>query len=300
MKLFLVLTTLLGLFGSLSVSAFPLSYPQEALQEPGDDDDAPKTKYNFEAIVKFDNCSGSLVRFETSENSDKALVLTNGHCVQFSRFSHFMPQDHFMSHKPVDRRVYLLDPAEEKTFATLHTTEIVYATMTGTDVAFYEVSLTYGEIEKQFGVKALTMSPKASKPADAVQVVSGLFRSGLSCDVERIVPKIKEAGYVWTQSPKLGKECTLISGMSGSPVLSLDHQIVGIANTGNEDGEKCTLNNPCEVEDDGSVRVDKGRNYGQQTHLVYSCLNKLRQIDVSVPGCSLFHENARSFKAALN
>src|SRR5262245_54346215 len=36
---------------------------------------------DFTAIVALSNCSGSLVRFTTSQPTDKAMVLSNGHCV---------------------------------------------------------------------------------------------------------------------------------------------------------------------------------------------------------------------------
>ncbi len=36
-------------------------------------------QYDFEGIVALSNCSGSLIRLENSKDSDKAMVLTNGH-----------------------------------------------------------------------------------------------------------------------------------------------------------------------------------------------------------------------------
>ena len=35
----------------------------------------------YDAIVALDNCSGSLVRFPGAADTDKAVVLTNGHCI---------------------------------------------------------------------------------------------------------------------------------------------------------------------------------------------------------------------------
>ncbi|MFK0247149.1 hypothetical protein ACIQUM_20845 [Amycolatopsis azurea] len=40
--------------------------------------------------------------------------------------------------------------------------------------------------------------------------------------------------------------------------------IVGVHSTGNDSGEQCTANNPCEVAADGTVSVHQGARYGQQ------------------------------------
>ena len=37
---------------------------------------------NFEGIVALSNCSGSIVRYESSRDDDQAMVLTNGHCYE--------------------------------------------------------------------------------------------------------------------------------------------------------------------------------------------------------------------------
>ena len=38
--------------------------------------------YDFEGIVKLSNCSGSLVQFSGQPDTAKAVVMTNGHCIQ--------------------------------------------------------------------------------------------------------------------------------------------------------------------------------------------------------------------------
>ncbi|HET6988105.1 MAG TPA: hypothetical protein VFI00_15880 [Kribbella sp.] len=60
-----VTTTLLG---TSSAQAF-----EPAVQAPGAD---------FTGIAALSNCSASLVRYAQSASTDKALVLTNGHCYE--------------------------------------------------------------------------------------------------------------------------------------------------------------------------------------------------------------------------
>ncbi|WP_208905911.1 hypothetical protein [Streptomyces melanosporofaciens] len=62
--------------------------------------------------------------------------------------------------------------------------------------------------------------------------------------------------------------------------------VVGIHNTHNDAGEKCTDNNPCEVGPDGTVTAVRGRGYGQQVYMIASCLTEGR-LDLSHPGCTL-------------
>ncbi len=38
--------------------------------------------YDFEGIIKLSNCSGSLIQFSGQPDTAKAVVMTNGHCIQ--------------------------------------------------------------------------------------------------------------------------------------------------------------------------------------------------------------------------
>ena len=82
--------------------------------------------------------------------------------------------------------------------------------------------------------------------------------------------------------------CETIGGTSGSPiVLAGTDQTIGINNTGNEDGEKCTMNNPCEIDRDGKMTADRGASYGQNVALIYSCLDSQLRLDLSLKTCRL-------------
>jgi hypothetical protein len=62
---------------------------------------------------------------------------------------------------------------------------------------------------------------------------------------------------------------------------------VGINNTGNDDGARCTLNNPCEVDQNGNTTVHPGQSYGEETYWFTTCLSPSNAIDLSVRGCLL-------------
>jgi hypothetical protein len=50
----------------------------------------------------------------------------------------------------------------------------------------------------------------------------------------------------------------------------------------------CTLNNPCEVDQNGKTTATKGQSYGQETYWFTTCLaSGGRTLDLNVPGCLL-------------
>ena len=60
-------------------------------------------------------------------------------------------------------------------------------------------------------------------------------------------------------------------------------------NTGSDDGQQCTMNNPCEQSTDGSIFAQKGLSYGQQTYRFYGCMNAAGKLDMNTRGCELLH-----------
>lgn len=62
---------------------------------------------------------------------------------------------------------------------------------------------------------------------------------------------------------------------------------MAVNNTGNEDGGRCTDNNPCEVSQNGTVTVRKGINYGQQTYQIPACFGLDNKLDLGRSGCVL-------------
>jgi V8-like Glu-specific endopeptidase len=269
----------------LSQSAFALPLPRK----DGSNVRIPISfgqAYDFEGIVALSNCSGSLFRFETSVDTDKAMILTNGHCVH----TDMIEPGKFVSNEPSTRKFDLLERSGNE-IGTVRATKLVYATMTKTDIGIYELSETYAEILKKHNIRPLTLSSQKTAVAQDIEVVSGYWTRGYTCSVEAFVPKLLEDDYVWEDSLRYSRPgCETIGGTSGSPIVAKGTKtIIGVNNTGNEDGEKCTMNNPCEVDTAGAVSFEQGLSYGQQTYWIYSCVNSKREIDLTVSGCQLPH-----------
>jgi len=160
--------------------------------------------------------------------------------------------------------------------------------MTNTDVSLYRLTQTFATIRTNTGVSPLTIS--ATHPADGISmfIASGFFARIWNCSINGFVATMREDQWTWHDSLRYSPGCDTIHGTSGSPVVSVaSGELVGINNTGNDNGQMCTLNNPCEVDPNGTTHAYFGQTYGQETYWFTTCLNSARQIDLTVTGCLL-------------
>ncbi|GAA4551501.1 S1 family peptidase [Amycolatopsis samaneae] len=238
----------------------------------------------FAGTVALSNCSGSVVKPAGTPDTAPALVLSNGHCLESG-----MPRPgQVIVNRASSRSFSLLSPDGQRSLGALRAKKIVYGTMTDTDVSLYQVSTTYAQIKRQYGITALELSN--AHPADGVRmdVVSGYWKQIYSCTVNGFVHELRENGWVWKDSIRYTPDCQTIGGTSGSPVVETSTgKVIGVNNTRNENGEECTLNNPCEVDESGNVTVHPDTPYGQETYGIPACLTQANEIDLARPGCSL-------------
>ena len=262
-----VATTLLG---TSAAQAY-----EPAVQAPGAD---------FTGIAALSNCSASLVRYAESVSTDKALVLTNGHCYEGG----FLQPGQVLVNKASTRSITLLKPDSSRA-GTVRADKILFGTMTKTDMIVYQVNETYASIKTRLNVTPLTLAKQGPADGAGMAVVSGYWKRIYTCSVQATIPQLREGDWTWQNSIKYQQPgCETIGGTSGSPVVSTSTgEVIGVNNTGNEDGQQCTINNPCEVDADGNVTVDQGAAYGQQTWWLYTCLTANRTIDLNRSGCEL-------------
>jgi trypsin-like peptidase len=235
------------------------------------------------STIALSNCSASLVRFPSSQDADAAMMLTNGHCYEGG-----MPgPGAVLTDRTSSRSGTLLDAAGGS-LGTVRADRLIYATMTGTDVALYRLNETFAAIQNRTGATAMTI--RDSKPADgtAMFIPSGYWERVWECSIEGFVHELREADWTFSDSVRYRKPCETIGGTSGSPIVdSATREVIGVNNTSNEDGGQCTLNNPCEVDAEGNVTVDRGRSYGQQTYWFTTCTGTGSALDLTRPGCLL-------------
>lgn len=266
---------------------------------------ATQTAPRFNGLVRFDKiCSTSIIRFHQSLKTDKALMLANAHCI---RIHPELFPDHLKSAaQTVDDQkvgaflvnfdiknnwVYDVELVNYKKNITYKTKakHVLYATHTLTDLALFELSETFAELETK-GILSLTLSERPAKVNEKIVIVSALFDHQFVCSVDGIVPVILTNRTYFRNAVRYSKECAVYKGTSGSPVISLKTgEVVAINSFRNEPSDKnCIDAGICEV-DGADVHVGKIKSgYGMEVHQIYSCLDENRKINLNKPGCKLY------------
>ncbi|MFH9606675.1 alpha/beta fold hydrolase [Streptomyces sp. NPDC017448] len=231
--------------------------------------------------VKLPNCSASLVRPRTARDEDKALLLTNGHCHPEGRPK---PGEVITGEgAPIEGSV--LSPAGRELGPV--TGRVLYATMTGTDITLAQLDSTYADIRQKYKIEAFPLASTGPVPGQKIKVASSFLESVWSCRAEAVVPTLKEGDYTSTDAIRYAKECNTQPGSSGSAVVDAEtRELVAVNSTSNRDGEKCELNNPCEIDETGTT-VHQGRGYATQTAAIAACIGAGNTIDLKRQECTL-------------
>ncbi|MFI2346714.1 serine protease [Streptomyces sp. NPDC019443] len=273
----------LGLLGASTAPAVAAAGQDAASRATATASQVDARAVDFAGTVALSNCSGSVVRMPASEPDDPALVLSNGHCIE----SGFPAAGEVIVDQPSSRSFGLLNSAGSRV-ATLRASKIAYATMTDTDVSLYQLTSTYQQIQSRYGIKALELGAAHPVQGTAIKVVSGYWKRIYSCNIDGFAYRLKEGEWTWKDSVRYTSSCDTIGGTSGSPVIdNATGKVVAVNNTGNEDGRRCTDNNPCEVDENGTVTVRHGINYAQETYGIVPCVGLDNKIDLGRPGCVL-------------
>ncbi len=275
-------TLAVGLAAGALAAAGALTTPTVVAAAPAPEKHAAAVDYT--GILALNNCSGALVRVPGSSDDDPALALTNGHCSEKG-----MPDPGTVNvNQPSSRTFDLLAPDGQSTLGTLTANEILYNTMTDTDVTLYRLNTTYRQILQTYDTPALELSTTHPTQGSDIDVISGYWQRTYSCSIDGFVYRLKEDGWTWKDSIRYTSACDTIGGTSGSPIVDpASGKVVGINNTGNDSGGQCTLNNPCEVDENGNITVHQGISYGQQTYILANCIGAGSTVNLDDPGCQL-------------
>jgi len=274
--------------GAAPAVAAPVSADTKAVVKTATVADTKAAAPTLQAVtlagtVALSNCSGSVVRFPNSLDTDPALVLSNGHCLTTG----FPEPGEVLTNQSSSRTFGLLNSSGTRV-ATLRASKLAYGTMTDTDVSIYQLTSTYASIKSSYGISALTVADTHPTAGTAITVASGYWKTLYNCSIDGFVYRLKEGDWTWKDSVRYTSACQTIGGTSGSPVIDQSTgKVVAVNNTGNEDGERCTENNPCEVDESGNVTVREGINYAQEIYNIPACFTTGNQLNLSAAACTL-------------
>jgi hypothetical protein len=244
-------------------------------------------------------CSASLVTLKGRSNSAPALVLSAGHCSD--RGSIQIPlRDKTLAAPDAGEVLYRLNDKRPLTLETgnsaaprtcIETEEIVYGTLTGSDILLLRLTETYDQIEARTGVRPFLISNDVSiRSGTPVRSPSSLFQDDRECAVEQTVEGLKEGRWLWGPVMRLTMSCDIPHGLSGAPLLRMNSdEVIGVMGTASDgDASPCEFNNPCEMKAGATPEpTQRGQAYAHFVHQFYSCLDADRNVDLDVPGCEL-------------
>lgn len=237
----------------------------------------------FTGTARLPGCSGAVVRWPAALDTDRAVVLTNGHCVRHP----FLGAREVLVDQERWTRVDLLDGRGDVA-RTVRGVRLQYASMYRTDVAILSLRETYADLAED-GVTPFGLATEGPSRGERVRIPSGYWTEQRACATRGTAHRLHERAWDWWDSIRLPARdgCAIRGGYSGSPVVSRETGlVVGVANTGYVGGRRC-IDSACEEDRDGRVVMKKDMNYGQQTAWLLGCLDGGRVLDLDVPGCRL-------------
>lgn len=224
--------------------------------------------HNMNGLAIVASCSGAVVKKMNSLPKDQVLVVTNGHCLDMksllSRESYYLKPGEIISNIKANqiKEAPVISIFSATKTHLVELSEIVFATMTGTDVSVLKLNITYKELMDKYQITPKLFNANIDLQNVNIQVHASYYNRMQNCKIINRV-NLKEGEYSTHKALKFSSECSIYNGYSGSAVL-VDNQIVGLANTHFSGNDKlCSLNNPCEISTDGVTLPNQiGQSYG--------------------------------------
>ena len=267
--------------------------------------------FNFNAVARYRGCTAFIFRLKNMPLSQKALLMTNGHCsgvgtarlpkpwqIELLIGASVLPAPEVVVYKEFahSRQVQIWDKDGQRNAPWLSSYDVLYATATGRDIAIFKLGYTYERLSREFGVEALVLSEHEPASGTEVGVLAILGDKGgkakegrgYRCAIDKKVDFVQAGGWVWENSIRLTPECRTVGGTSGGPVVDIQTgKVVALNNARNiSGGDSCGVFDPCEwnLQEGKTVTTQA---YAQPIHDLYGCFDQKYKFDLSLESCLL-------------
>lgn len=255
-------------------------------------------KYNGVGLLEFaSNWSCTAFFIKTGNNPQApAYAVTNGHCYDGS--NGLLGANEIIVNRP-SRLVFKLNYFANETdrVRSIGVRRVAYATMKNTDLAILELDTTFDRLVKE-GFTPLTIDKNPVRVGEPVEVIgipmdrvdpAKTYLHKAVCAIGQSA-NVREDVYNWKDSVR--NRCSVVGGMSGSPMISVkSNRVVAIVNTGVNDEAlpqpECSLNRPCEVSKDGNIATLTNENYAQKASKIPYCFNRRGIFNLKLRSCGL-------------
>ena len=134
---------------------------------------------------------------------------------------------------PALRTFNLLPSSGTGTLGTLRSASLMYATMTGTDMAIYKLTSTYARIAARFGVAPLTITDTHPRPARPSPLPRASGAASTPAPSTSSLPELREgAGAGGTRSATRSRAARLLAVRPARRSSCRYQRVIGINNTG--------------------------------------------------------------------
>ena len=251
------------------------------------------------AALQF-GCNGTVFIMPGMTDQRNVLVLTNGHCIGLGGFQwqgssfpapgEFLIDRDLQTHEKTKLAIFK-HPGQDPTIFSIE--KIVFATLTGSDLAIVQINTTYAEL-RRLGYRIFTIAQSLPPNGTTLYFLSYTVKHEGICAVAKTVAALVEGPFESNNVLKLtlDKRCGVPPGVSGTAGLqSGSDQIYAAANTEYTGPDKnCDIMNPCERDADTGALIFgvPGQAYAIPTSPLHACYDAASaQFNFKLAGCAL-------------
>lgn len=239
--------------------------------------------------AKTPGCSGVIFAHPNYKAEQKALFLTNSHCLKSDNKGQlYMSPEEVIWDLDFSNNLSVHLPKSGMFYGnllkSLQTKKILFASISGRDIALIELEYTYKKLMEDLQIEPYLLSRSTGlKVGDQLDILGSYHEEIHKCTFDHFTENFIAAGpYLWTDALVL-KNCLpkTRSGVSGAGViLAGTRNLIALHNSSNySEKNECDTSNACEYDKLGINISRKYDAYSQNLDFLFSCFNENFEMD---------------------